>query len=148
MPESAVTNYKGIESLKLISSDVKSGANIGGTYAFILSIDVFLQYHSDETHSAKTNFWRLGTIEIDCLKTDTAGNYWAPKITITDITTFNDPIFFTVYDKGEPYRLGGGYVVHLPQNRLTNRPATLYSFEFISKQWTKNLLQLKDISLL
>ena len=146
VPESAVTNYKGIESLKLISSDIKSGANIGGTYAFILSIDVFLQYHSDETHSAETNFWRLGTIEIDCLKTDTAGNYWAPKITITDITTFNDPIFFEVYNKGEPYKLSGGYIVYLPlaQSPLGNKPATLYSFEFISKQWTKNLLRLKD----
>lgn len=144
VPESVVTNYKGIESLKLISSDVKIEANIGSNYLFTLSIDAFLQYDSDETNSAETNFWRLGTIEIECLKTDTAGNYWTPKITITDITTFNDPIFFGVYDKGEPYRLGGGYVVHLPQNKLTNRAATLYSFEFISKQWTKNLLQLKS----
>lgn len=145
VPESAVTNYKGIESLKLISNSIKiDKTNTGGNYLFTLLIDAFLQYDSDESNTAETNFWRIGNIEIICLRTDTAGDYWAPKITITDITTFNDPIFSTVYDKGEPYRLGGGYIVHLPQNKLTNRPATLYSFEFISKQWTKNLLQLKD----
>lgn len=141
VPESAVTNYKGIENLKLISSNIKIDTNKGSDYLFTLSIDAFLQYDSDETNSAETNFWRIGTIEIDCSSADSLP---IPTITITDITTFNDPIFFTVYNKGEPYRLGGGYVVHLPQSELANRPATLYSFEFISKQWTKNLLRLKS----
>lgn len=143
VPESAVTNYKGIKGLKLISSNIKIETSTSSNYLFTLSMDVFLQYSSNETNTAETNFWRIGTIEIECLTVESSPHI---KITITDITTFNDPIFSTVYNKGEPYRLSGGYIVHLPlaQSPLGNKPATLYSYGFISKQWTKNLLRLKS----
>lgn len=146
VPEQNVTHYTGITALKSISQSIASeGIYKAAKTYFTVLVDTFLQYNSDETSSLQTNFWRIGTIYIPCPTKDVAaGIVYSTQTIITDIDTFNDAAFLTTKDKGEPYKLTGGYLVHLPQDASSNRPATLYSYGFVSKQWTKNLLQLKD----
>lgn len=143
VPEEDVKNYTGITALKSISQSVTSEPlypDAKTELLFTVKVEAFLRYGSDATNTPQTDFWKIGTIYIPCPNHDAiTGIVYSSQYAITDITTFNDPILNTRAEKGEPYKLSGGYLVYLPD--LLN---TLCSFGFISKQWAKNLLRLKN----
>ena len=128
------TGYNGIYDLKIISLKTDVDIDKSSNYLFTETFDVFIRYKSNNN---QVPFWNIGKINIYC---DTYNTNSFIEVLITDNTTFSDTIFTPVYNKGEPYKLGGGYLV------LNDSINTVYSYEYISNQWTKNLLQLKDKS--